>query len=39
MRGIVFTGQRGLELMSFPDPTPDAVTWSSKSRRPARARS
>ena len=24
MRGVVFTGERGLELMSFPDPTPDA---------------
>src|SRR5450631_796604 len=24
MRGVVFTGERGLELMSFPDPTPEA---------------
>src|SRR6266849_5591311 len=24
MRGVVFTGERGLELMPFPDPTPDA---------------
>ncbi len=24
MRGVVFTGERGLELMQFPDPTPDA---------------
>ncbi len=24
MRGVVFTGERGLELMAFPDPTPDA---------------
>jgi D-arabinose 1-dehydrogenase-like Zn-dependent alcohol dehydrogenase len=24
MRGIVFTGERGQELMSFPDPTPNA---------------
>jgi len=24
MRGVVFTGERGLELMRFPDPTPDA---------------
>ena len=24
MRGVVFTGDRGLELMQFPDPTPDA---------------
>jgi D-arabinose 1-dehydrogenase-like Zn-dependent alcohol dehydrogenase len=24
MRGVVFTGGRGLELMQFPDPTPDA---------------
>ena len=24
MRGVVFTGDRGLELMPFPDPTPDA---------------
>jgi D-arabinose 1-dehydrogenase-like Zn-dependent alcohol dehydrogenase len=23
MRGVVFTGERGLELMQFPDPTPD----------------
>ncbi len=23
MRGVVFTGERGLELMPFPDPTPD----------------
>ena len=23
-KGVVFTGERGLELMSFPDPTPDA---------------
>ena len=23
MRGVVFTGERGLELMAFPDPTPD----------------
>ncbi len=23
MRGVVFTGDRGLELMQFPDPTPD----------------
>jgi len=23
MRGIVFTGERGLELMQFPDPTPE----------------
>src|SRR5207245_10960369 len=24
MRGVVFTGERGLELMQFPDPTPEA---------------
>jgi len=24
MRSVVFTGERGLELMQFPDPTPDA---------------
>jgi hypothetical protein len=24
MRGVVFTGERGLELMPFPDPSPDA---------------
>ena len=24
MRGVVFTGERELELMQFPDPTPDA---------------
>src|SRR5260370_8207237 len=24
MRGVVFTGERGLELMPFEDPTPDA---------------
>src|SRR3984957_6594112 len=24
MRGVVFTGERGLEFMQFPDPTPDA---------------
>src|SRR3981189_2234903 len=24
MRGVVFTGERGLELMQFPDPAPDA---------------
>ena len=24
MRGVVFTGDRGLDLMQFPDPTPDA---------------
>ena len=24
MRGVVFTGERGLALMDFPDPTPDA---------------
>jgi Alcohol dehydrogenase GroES-like domain len=24
MRGVVFTGERGLELMPFPDPTPDS---------------
>src|SRR5260370_39706065 len=24
MRGVVFTGESGLELMPFPDPTPDA---------------
>ena len=24
MRGVVFTGERDLELMAFPDPTPDA---------------
>src|SRR5258708_16143151 len=23
MRGVVFTGERGLELMQFPDPTPE----------------
>jgi hypothetical protein len=23
MRGVVFTGDRGLELMQFPDPTTD----------------
>jgi hypothetical protein len=26
MRGVVFTGERGLELMPFPDPTPDHHT-------------
>jgi D-arabinose 1-dehydrogenase-like Zn-dependent alcohol dehydrogenase len=24
MRGVVFTGERGLELMQFPDPAPDS---------------
>ena len=24
MRGVVFNGERELELMQFPDPTPDA---------------
>jgi D-arabinose 1-dehydrogenase-like Zn-dependent alcohol dehydrogenase len=24
MRGVVFTGERALELMAFEDPTPDA---------------
>jgi len=24
MRGVVFTGERELELMTFPDPAPDA---------------
>jgi 2-desacetyl-2-hydroxyethyl bacteriochlorophyllide A dehydrogenase len=24
MRGVVFTGERGLEMMQFPDPTPEA---------------
>ena len=24
MRGVVFTGDRGLDLVQFPDPTPDA---------------
>ena len=23
MRGVVFTGDRGLDLTQFPDPTPD----------------
>jgi hypothetical protein len=26
MRGVVFTGERGLELMPFPDPTPNHHT-------------
>ena len=31
MRGIVFTGNRKLELMEFPDPTPGPreVVWST----------
>ena len=32
MRGVVFTGDRQLELMTFPDPTPRMVSspknWS-----------
>jgi hypothetical protein len=33
MRGVVFTGERQLELMTFPDPTPgpdEVVTSDSK---------
>ncbi len=30
MRGVVFTGGRELELMEFPDPTPDRMRWWSR---------
>ena len=30
MRGVVFTGEREIELMEFPDPTPGPARSSSK---------
>ncbi len=30
MQGVVFTGEKGLELMTFPDPTPAPARSSSR---------
>ena len=35
MRGVVFTGDRTLEIMTFDDPTPGPGEVSSSTRRPA----
>jgi hypothetical protein len=32
MRGVVFTGERGLELMQFPDPVPEAIIQADCAR-------